>query len=74
MNIICKILDLATFLAGSVMFLFGVFSFRTGSAAPSYKPTVIYYYYDKSDLNIIAIGGGLIVLGFLLRSWTKNIK
>jgi hypothetical protein len=73
MNFLKKLFDLVSFVAGPMLFLVGIFSFGY-SQLPWDNAIAVAYYYNGSALALISVGGGLVALGFVLRSWARGSK
>jgi len=74
-KLIPKIIDLICFIGGSILLIYNLLDFKSsggdffGLGNGGNDST---YYYSKSNQILAAIGFGLIVLGFLIRSWRKE--
>lgn len=73
MNFAKRLLELALFVAGPMLFLIGIFSFGF-VRLPWDNAIAVAYYYGGSALALIAVGGGLVALGLVLRSWARGSK
>lgn len=69
MTTLRKLLDVVTFILGAVCLLVGVFSFGYGTH--DFGEHWGYFYGTKS-LILIGVGGALLILGWLRRSWGKG--
>lgn len=80
-NVIKKLLDVICFVGGSCLTVYALMNFnsyvenakrRLTEIIPSGEPIGIAYNYTEQSILYGTIGIGLIVLGFVLRSWYKR--
>jgi hypothetical protein len=64
-KLIPKITDIICFLGGSTLLIYNLLDFRGGYDSFN-------FYYKESTQILASIGLGLIVLGFLIRTWRKE--
>lgn len=79
-RIVYKLVDIVCFIGGSVIFIKILFSYYPSDAVGKYidysgierryKTTGITY--SEEQTYLLALGFGLVILGFLIRSWRKN--
>jgi len=77
MNVLVKLLDLVTFVLGSVLLAAGLFNFsivRVNDYNDNSVSVAVGYVYHNNAVVLVATGVGLIVLGFVLRSWRRRVK
>lgn len=61
-----KIIDIICFVGGGSLFVGTLFSYET------YTRDFFGIYFSTIQIILLAIGAGLIILGFLIRSWSKQ--
>lgn len=77
MNWVAKFLDVVTFVVGSIVLAVGAFNFsvvRLNDYNDNSVSVAAGYVYHDNAVTLIAVGVGLIVLGFVLRSWRRGTK
>ena len=76
MIVLQKLLDIVMFVLGTVLLLVGIFGFGHDRVPTDFEGShyAVAYFYDNTALLLIAVGGGLIALGFLRRSWRHGSK
>lgn len=62
-----KIFDIICFVGGGFLFVMTLFNYSTYSRDGSGTP-----HYSEIQIILLALGIGLIILGFLIRSWRKG--
>ncbi|KAF0152010.1 MAG: hypothetical protein FD143_1479 [Ignavibacteria bacterium] len=85
-NVLFAVVDLVCFLQGSLLLAYSLLHFRykvdvsQGEGLTTVElqnvPTAVggYYYYADQYIQVAVIGIGLIITGFLMRSWRKNFE
>jgi hypothetical protein len=76
-NLLSKIIDVICFVGGSVLTLFYLadFQIHISHTAQYFNGAIDWknnYYLEANHLIFVLIGIGLIILGFLIRSWRKH--
>ena len=77
-KLIPKIVDIICFVGGSMLIVYNLLDFNNSGGAAflfgsdSSSDSCCYYYSDSAQI-LAAFGLALIVLGFLIRSWRKDI-
>ncbi|MEW6653335.1 MAG: hypothetical protein AB1394_07690 [Bacteroidota bacterium] len=85
-NVLFAVVDIVCFLQGSVLLAYSLlhFSYKVdvsyGEGLTTVElqnvPTTAggHYYYTEQYIQVAVIGIGLIITGFLMRSWRKNFE
>jgi len=71
-KLIPKIVDLICFVGGSILMIYNLLDFKSGNTFYSRGGNTNAYYYSDDTQFLAAVGLGLIVSGFLIRSWGKE--
>jgi hypothetical protein len=71
-KLIPKIIDLICFVGGSFLLFFNLVDLKYHRFGIMSSDSGGYYYYSQDNQISIAVGLGLIVVGFLIRSWRKD--
>jgi hypothetical protein len=86
LNVLFSVVDIVCFLQGAVLLAYSLlhFSYKVETAHGEGLNSVElqnvpvssggYYYYTDQYIQVAVIGLGLIITGFLMRSWRKNFE